>query len=138
MDTNVLISSLVFDAVCEECLIKCLENTQIFIYHSEDTFTEFKNKIYQGRLEKILKKSKRKLSQVQIDTFVNEFLQVSKFIPKPIQKITLSRDIDDNKFLELAKETKANYLVTGDEDLLILKIFEKTKILKPSEFLKEV
>jgi putative PIN family toxin of toxin-antitoxin system len=137
LDTNVLISSLAFDAVCEKCLIKCLDNSQIFIYQSETTFTEFKEKIYQGRLDKILKKSKRKLTQKQINSFVEGFLQASKLIPNPIQKINLSRDQGDNKFLELAKEIQADYLITGDKDLLVLKIFEKTKILKPSEFLKE-
>lgn len=137
LDTNVLISSLAFDAVCEKCLIKCLENLQVFIYRSESTFNEFKQKIYQGRLDKILKKSKRKLTQNQIDTFVQGFLQSSKLISNPTQKIDLSRDLDDNKFLELAKEVQADYLITGDKDLLVLKNFEKTKILKPSEFLQE-
>lgn len=136
LDTNVLISSLAFDAVCEQCLIKCLENLQIFIYQSQATFAELKEKIYQGRLDKILKKSKRKVTQVEIDSFVEGFLQASKLIPKPTQKINLSRDQGDNKFLELAKEIGADYLITGDKDLLVLKTFEKTKILKPSEFLE--
>jgi predicted nucleic acid-binding protein len=38
-------------------------------------------------------------------------------------------------FLEIAKEVKADYLITGDNDLLELGKFENTEILKPSEFL---
>jgi predicted nucleic acid-binding protein len=34
----------------------------------------------------------------------------------------------------LAKDGNANYLITGDNDLLVLKKFEKTKIVTLSDF----
>ena len=37
--------------------------------------------------------------------------------------------------LELARVAKADYLVTGDVDLLVLDPFEGTKILSPASFL---
>ncbi len=45
------------------------------------------------------------------------------------------RDPKNNMFLSLVKEIQTNYLITGDNDLLILSNFENTKILKPSQFL---
>jgi predicted nucleic acid-binding protein len=36
--------------------------------------------------------------------------------------------------LSLAKDSQADYLITGDNDLLTLKIFEKTQILTMAEF----
>ncbi len=34
----------------------------------------------------------------------------------------------------MAIEGKADYLVTGDEDLLVMKTFSSTDIIKPKEF----
>lgn len=50
-------------------------------------------------------------------------------------RVTGSRDITDNPVLALAKDGRADYLVTGDEDLLVLKRFGKTKIIRPAHFL---
>lgn len=49
-------------------------------------------------------------------------------------EVQICRDIKDNFLLALAKDGKADYLLTGDEDLLMLKQFEQTKILSYSEF----
>ncbi|HPD60168.1 MAG TPA: putative toxin-antitoxin system toxin component, PIN family [Thermodesulfobacteriota bacterium] len=52
----------------------------------------------------------------------------------PKQKVNACRDKKDNFLLEAALEGKAQYLVTGDEDLLVLKTFHTTKILAPKKF----
>ncbi len=44
----------------------------------------------------------------------------SYFIKKK-SLITVCRDPDDNKFLELALDSNAEFLITGDKDLLSLK-----------------
>lgn len=55
-------------------------------------------------------------------------------IVSPQQKIDICRDKKDNFLLEVALEAKAEYLVTGDNDLLILNNFRGIKILKPKDF----
>lgn len=47
-----------------------------------------------------------------------------------------SRDPKDNKFLSTADAAKADYLVTEDEDLLVLKQYRGTKIVDSLEFLR--
>lgn len=49
-------------------------------------------------------------------------------------EIKICRDPKDNYLLGLAKDGKADYLITGDNDLLALKEFEHTKIVTFSEF----
>lgn len=44
-------------------------------------------------------------------------------------------DPDDNKFLACALEVRADYLVTGDPDLLRLGQFAGTAIVTPAEFM---
>lgn len=48
----------------------------------------------------------------------------------------ISRDLKDDKFLATAKEGKCNYLVTEDEDLLVLKKYKGIKIINTTTFLK--
>lgn len=50
--------------------------------------------------------------------------------------IKTCRDPDDNKFLNCAIIGRADYLVSGDDDLLCLKEISKTKIINPSKFIK--
>src|SRR5918912_1586500 len=49
--------------------------------------------------------------------------------------ITACRDAKDNKFLELAVCGNADYIVSGDEDLLVLNPFRGIPILTPRNFL---
>lgn len=51
-------------------------------------------------------------------------------------EIKLCRDPKDNFLLSLAVDGKADYLLTGDNDLLVLKTIEETKIMKISRFLE--
>ena len=55
------------------------------------------------------------------------------FIPV-ISPVTVCRDAKDNFLLALAKDAKANYLLTGDNDLLVLKTFDVTQIITITEF----
>lgn len=56
-------------------------------------------------------------------------------VDPPHEKIC--RDPKDDYLLAFAKKGKADLLITGDEDLLVLKKYGKTRILKPAAFKKE-
>ena len=58
-----------------------------------------------------------------------------RILPKVNPK--LSRDPKDNFLLAAALAAKADYLITGDKDLLVLRKIGSTKILKPAQFIKE-
>ena len=51
--------------------------------------------------------------------------------------VTVCRDTKDNFLLALAKDGKADYLLTGDKDLLELKKFGKTRIKTIVTFIDE-
>jgi putative PIN family toxin of toxin-antitoxin system len=51
-----------------------------------------------------------------------------------VSSVTLCRDEKDNFLLSLAKDSKADYLLTGDKDLLVLKTFDITQIVTITEF----
>ena len=53
------------------------------------------------------------------------------------ERLALCRDPRDNRFLELAAAGGADYLVTGDADLLVMGRFRGTTILTPAAFLAQ-
>lgn len=52
-----------------------------------------------------------------------------------LSEVSLCRDEDDNFLLALAKDAKADFLITGDKDLLVLKKFENIHIITLPELL---
>ena len=61
------------------------------------------------------------------------FLRVVQ-IPKVLNAVP--RDPEDNMVLECALEGRARYVVSGDNDLLVLKEFRGIQIVRASDFLK--
>ena len=55
-------------------------------------------------------------------------------IPKALNAVP--RDPEDNMVLECAIEGQAQYVVSGDNDLLVLKEFRGIQIVRASDFLK--
>jgi len=53
-------------------------------------------------------------------------------------EIKICRDQKDNFLLNLSVDSKADYLVSGDQDLLILEIIDNTKILTFSDFIEKI
>jgi len=53
-------------------------------------------------------------------------------------EILESRDPDDNMFLSAAIEGDADYLISGDDDLLTLHPFRGVEIITPKAFLDEL
>ena len=55
-----------------------------------------------------------------------------------LQVIRVCRDPKDDKFLVAAVEAAADFLVTGDQDLLALKQYEGARIVSPAAFLEQL
>ena len=52
--------------------------------------------------------------------------------------VTLCRDAKDNFLLNLSLDSEADYLITGDEDLLVVGNIGRTRILTLAEFAAEM
>lgn len=59
-----------------------------------------------------------------------EFIEVKS-------EVLVCRDPKDNFLLSFAKDGRADYLVTGDKDLLVVSRFGDTKIVAIKEFLAD-
>ncbi len=128
LDTNLWISFLI-----SKKLIVIDE-----LIHSEKIKLIFSNE----SIEEFLTVAKRpKFHKHFSDSDLKELLQLfdkyGKLVEVNIQ-IEECRDYKDNFLLSLAVESKADYLVSGDSDLLILKNIKKTKIVSWTDFTKVI
>ena len=66
---------------------------------------------------------------------IKEFLQEHATMLDPVTlPQDACRDADDIKILGLAIASGADYIVTGDKDLLILELYQEIPILSPRSF----
>ncbi len=64
-----------------------------------------------------------------LDEYLDNIDRLSKKYSRP--------DPDDNKFIDCAISGRAPFLVSGDDDLLVLKKVMNLEILKPRQFLNK-
>ena len=82
---------------------------------SQDTFTELKQRLWLPKFDRYVSMEYRKQLLHDIDT-VAVWIEV----PQNITAQTYCRDTDDDKFIHAALVAGADWLVTGDKDLLVL------------------
>jgi len=128
IDTNLWISYLISKNYkwIDNLIIK--QNYKLIF--SQELIDEFLDVAKRPKFEKYF--STKDLEKL-IDLFDNYGLYY-----KVTSNITLCRDLKDNFLLSLAKDSKADFLITGDNDLLVIKKFGKTQILTISEFKNKI
>ncbi|MDR4494902.1 MAG: putative toxin-antitoxin system toxin component, PIN family [Nitrospirales bacterium] len=55
---------------------------------------------------------------------------------RPSHTISLLQDTADNRILECAKESQADIIVTGDQEILKLRSLEGTTVIRLADFLR--
>ncbi len=129
LDTNVLLSALVFPATKPDQILQRVRRGEFDLYLSSFILSE---------LARILH-DKFRLTKRQTDERV-AIIRGMASIVEPTERIALvvAKD-DDNRILECAVAAHADYLVTGDkEHLLPLKSIGETRIVSPALFLQVV
>lgn len=128
LDTNLWISFLISKKLSE--IDKRIEAKEIVLIFSKELLEEFIDVVSRPKFKKYFLKK-------DIEKMLEYFDQYGKLI-KVLSDIEICRDKKDNFLLNLAKDSEADYLITGDKDLLILEKFENTKILTFSEFIEQI
>lgn len=126
IDTNIVVSALLFRSSVPDQAVRLASSHGIVLF-SESTLAELEKVLSRQKFNKYLSPEKR--------IVVLQNLQKISQVIEVFSKIELCRDPKDNKFLELALDGQADYLITGDQDLLTLNPFHKTEIITPAQFL---
>lgn len=128
LDTNLWISFLISKdySFLDNFVLK----GKVKLIFSEELFSEFISIAERPEFKKYFSNSD-----------INQLIQIiDKYgiLIKVTAEINLCRDIKDNFLLNLAADSKADFLVTGDKDLLEIKNLLNTKILTIRELIDEL
>ncbi|MFM7885825.1 MAG: putative toxin-antitoxin system toxin component, PIN family, partial [Pseudanabaena sp.] len=121
--TNVIVSALMFPRSVPRQAFNLAYSTGK-ILASTATILELEEVLRRKKFEKYFSMEERV-------KFVARFFVDAEMI----EKVTACRDRKDDKFLELAINGKANYIITGDQDLLVLHPFQDIAIISVSDYL---
>ena len=122
LDTNILIAAFAARGLCEAVLELCLENHEIVL--SEPLLLEVEEKL----------RSKLRLPEGIAEEILDFLCSHSAVVEPKDVRADACRDPDDLMVLGTAEAAGANYIVTGDQDLLSLETFGDIPILTPRKF----
>ncbi len=127
LDTNTVLSALLFNNKLAQ-LRNFWQTEKIIPLASKATITE---------LIRVLAYPKFKLSRLEQQGFLDEYLPYITTIIKveKLKNSNICRDVNDVMFLELALAGRADYLITGDKDLLVLQQQFTFQIMTPAELI---
>jgi len=125
LDTNWYVSASI-NRSSRRRLYNILINENLTIFYSRVLLAEYESVISRKKFEKYIR-------QEQASRFIGLVLSRLKLVEIKTL-VRLSRDAKDNFLLSMSIDCGADYLVTDDPDLLVIKKIGKTKILNMEEF----
>lgn len=125
-DSNVIVSALLFAQSTSGRSLQMALNQGILLL-SEEISEELGEVLRRDRFDRYVR---RKIREEFLQTLIHSATYVDI-----IKRIQVCRDSKDDRYLELAVNGQAHYIVSGDNDLLVLNPFRGIEILPPHLFL---
>ncbi|MBI5198437.1 MAG: putative toxin-antitoxin system toxin component, PIN family [Nitrospirae bacterium] len=123
-DTNVLIAAIITEGICSKLLHRARMGE----------FSLVSSPFIMKELRRILSK-KFRLPQEELALAMEPISEaISQVIEHNLKITDICRDTDDDNIIACAVAAKADYLVTGDSDLLEIKKYHGVKIITPRDF----
>jgi putative PIN family toxin of toxin-antitoxin system len=127
LDTNVFVSAAIQSGASHRIVQHLIRENSDELVICDEILSEIRDVLfYRPRLRKwiSLDDAKRYVEMLQLHF---------NFVPNPDFITPLSRDGDDDYILALAQRERADYVISGDKDLLVLQIPDLS-IVTPAEF----
>ncbi len=126
LDTNVIISGVLFGGLPGKLLQ----------FAARDQFQLLISDAILHELTEVLKRPKFKIPLEFVSELRLELNRTASLVITRSKIDAIKADPADNRILECAYDGRANFIVTGDRELLQFEIFRKIKIVSVSEFMK--
>ncbi len=124
IDSNVYVSAALFKGP-PFLFFRLATKERLF----EVIFSEF----IETEVKRVLSE-KFSFSKLLLEKFIRLAWSKATFVT-PRSTVNVCRDPADNHILECALEGQADFIVTGDKDLLTLKFFHNIQIVTPVDFI---
>jgi hypothetical protein len=123
VDTNFLVSATQWDYSVSHKLLERLIRSNTEIFTTKEILDEFAEVLKRDFL----------YNEADIENLLEKILQFLTLVSPSMKIDVVKEDADDNKIIECAIESKAEYILSYDSHLLKLKEFKGIKIIKPEE-----
>lgn len=124
VDTNIWISFIIGRSL--DFLVKAIQTKNIEVFFSQELYDELFTVLTRPKFKSVI-------SEVKIAE-IHEIIKNRVTVINPEFAINDCRDPKDNFLLELAVSAGAEYLITGDNDLLVLNPYRNINIIKAKDF----
>ena len=129
IDTGIFVSALIRPQGRTGAVLLALKENRFTLIYSTDILVEIIDVLGRDKF-----RNKYHITPDKIATLI-DLIRLRGELVIPSQKVTACRDPKDDIFLEAALEGDAEFLVSGDFDLLDMQSFENIVILRVAEFL---
>jgi len=129
VDTNVLVSRLLLPRSTAARAVRHIIEEGLLLV-SEASLDELADVLSRNKFDAYVSVEDRQ-------AFFRLLVRIAEIVPISTS-IQACRDPKDDKFLELAVSGEASWIVTRDQDLLVLNPFRDIHVAAPSEFLEHV
>ena len=124
IDTNIIISFLIGRTL--KSLPILLDKNKVTIISTDEQIKELLEVVSRKKFQKYF-------SLTNIEEFLKLFEEKSQIVKLKTNQ-TICRDLKDNYLINLAIDSKADFLISGDNDILILKRIGSTEIISYTSF----
>jgi putative PIN family toxin of toxin-antitoxin system len=127
VDANVFVSAIVLPlSIPRQAVDKALDHGVLLV--SEATMNELAEVLSRPKFDHYVSTKERAL-------FLGRLGSTAEFVPI-IHLVRECRDPKDDKFLEVVLNGRADMIVTGDADVLAMRLWRRIAILSPTDYLK--
>lgn len=132
IDTNIIVSAFIKRVSASAVLLKHWREGKFILIVSREILAKIYHVLLRPRIVALTKMTTGEIAE--LIALISEEAEIIS----PDKTAISSRDFKDNIFLEAAVTGRADFLVTGDRDLLVLKKINRTQIVTLRDFLGKI
>jgi len=131
-DTNVVLSALLWAGTPGEVLVLARDG-EIQLYTSKALLDALREVLHRRKFAKQVKRTGRAAA----DLF-RDYRRLARRVTSRQLTNRIARDVDDDAVLACALAARADLIVSGDDDLLSLKVFRSIDIVTPRRLARKI
>jgi putative PIN family toxin of toxin-antitoxin system len=130
LDANVLVSAVLSSDGAPARILEAWRAEQFDVVISNAIVEEIDRVLHYPKIIR-----RHRWPEEHLQRFLDDLAHLAIMTPGELTLAAIANDPPDNRYLECAVEGEAAYIVSGDEDLLLLGIYQGIRIITPRQFL---
>ncbi len=133
IDTNVAVSALINPSGTPGAIVGAWKQARYEWVVTPETLAELEGVLRRGKIARYMPRG-----STRIERFLRRLSETAAIVLRTEVLSVFPSDPADDRFVEAAVASSAEFIVTGDRHLLGLREYEGTRIVTPIEFLAEL